>query len=159
MPQFPPFPTWDSLHPMIIHFPIVLLLVSPLFLLISAAAASGEAAGRLAERGGPVDAVLESHEDLATQSEVIFSVLSVVMLGIVALPRILRREETRLTTTWIPLSFLVLYCVGILFVVNTAHAGGRLVHEFGVHAIIPAENNHSIALPDVHESARMDEAK
>jgi uncharacterized membrane protein len=186
MPQFPPFPTWDSLHPMIIHFPIVLLLVSPLFLLISTvlppakgrpymlvallllllgtgslfvAAASGEAAGRLAERGGPVDAVLESHEDLATQSEVIFSVLSVVMLGIVALPRILRREETRLTTTWIPLSFLVLYCVGILFVVNTAHAGGRLVHEFGVHAIIPAENNHSIALPDVHESARMDEAK
>jgi uncharacterized membrane protein len=186
MPQFPPIPTWDSLHPMIIHFPIVLLLVSPLFLLISAAlplpkgrpymlvallllllgtgslflaAASGEAAGRLAERGGPVDAVLESHEDLATQSEIIFSVLSVVLLGLLALPKILRRGETRLTTTWMPLSFLVLYCVGILFVINTAHAGGRLVHEFGVHAIIPAETSQSNTSPDVPGSARMDEEK
>jgi uncharacterized membrane protein len=186
MPQFPPLPTWDSLHPMIIHFPIVLLLVSPLFLLISAAlpspkgrpymlaallllllgtgslflaAASGKEAATLAERGGPIDAVLESHEELAVQTEIVFSVLSAVMLGIFALPRILRREETRLTTTWVPLSFLVLYCVGILFVINTAHAGGRLVHEFGVHAIIPAENSHSNASPDAQESARMDEGK
>jgi uncharacterized membrane protein len=186
MPQFPPFPTWDSLHPMIIHFPIVLLLVSPLLLLISAAlpssksrpymlvallllllgtgslflaAASGKEAATLAERGGPVDAVLEFHEDLATQTEIVFSVLSVVLLGIVVLPRILRREETRLTTTLMPLSFLILYCVGILFVINTAHAGARLVHEFGVRAIIPAENSHSNASPDARESAQMDAGK
>ena len=36
MLQFPPFPTWDSLHPLIIHFPIALLLVCPLFILIGA---------------------------------------------------------------------------------------------------------------------------
>lgn len=184
MPQFPPFPTWDSLHPMVIHFPIVLLLVSPLFFLISAAlppphgrpytlvallllwlgtgslflaAASGHAAALLAERGGSVDAILKSHEEMAMQTEIVFSVLCLVMLAIVALPRMLRREETRLTTTWMPLSFLVLYCVGILFVINTAHAGGRLVHEFCVHAIIPAETSHSNALPNARVSARMDE--
>ena len=36
MLQFPPLPTWDSLHPLIIHFPIALLLLCPLFILISA---------------------------------------------------------------------------------------------------------------------------
>lgn len=184
MPQFPPIPTWDSLHPIIIHFPIVLLLLSPVFALISAAlsppkgkpymivalimlllgtgslflaAATGKAAAELAERGGPVDAVLASHETLAEETEIVFSALSAILLGIVALPRILRREETRLTSTLMPLSFLVLYCAGILLVVNTAHAGARLVHEFGVHAIIPAENDRSSASPVVAESAEMGE--
>lgn len=172
MPQFPPVPTLDSLHPMIIHFPIVLLLLTPLLILISAvlsppkgrpfiivalimlllgtgslfvAASSGEAAARLAERGGPVDAVLASHQSLAEETEIIFSVLSAILLGLIVLPRILHREETRLTATWMPLSFLVLYCAGILLVINTAHAGARLVHEFGVHAIMPAQNDPSIA--------------
>jgi uncharacterized membrane protein len=171
---------------MIIHFPIVLLLLSPLFILISAAlsprngrqymivaliilllgtgslflaAATGEAAAELAERGGPVDAVLASHESLAEETEIVFAVLSVVLLGLVAVPRILRREETRLTTTLMPLSFLVLYCAGIFFVVNTAHAGARLVHEFGVHAIIPAGNGQSGASPAATESAEEGESK
>lgn len=184
MPQFPPFPTWDSLHPMIIHFPIVFLLLSPVFVLISAilsppqcrphmilglimlllgtgslilAAATGEAAAKLAERGGPVDAVLASHESLAKETEIVFSVLTIVLVGIFALPRMLRREETRLTTTLVPISFLVLYGAGILSVVNTAHAGARLVHEFGVHAIIPSENGQSAASPVAAETAEMGE--
>ena len=186
MPQFPPIPTWDSLHPMIIHFPIVLLLLSPILVLISAslsppkggrymiialimllvgtgslflAAATGEAAARLAERSGPVQAALMSHQDFAAETEVIFTVLSAILVGIVALPRILRRDENRLTTTLMPLSFLVLYCTGILFVVNTAHAGARLVHEFGVHAIIPAENSQSSASHVAAESAEMGAGK
>lgn len=186
MPQFPPVPTWDSLHPIIIHFPIVLLLLSPLLILTSAvlppprgrpymivalatlllgtgslflAVASGEAAASLAERGGAVDAVLASHESLAEEAEIVFSVLSAILLGVVALPKILRHEETRLTTTLMPLSFLILCCAGILLVVNTAHAGARLVHEFGVHAIIPAENSHSSASPTAAESAGLDERR
>lgn len=34
--HFPPIPTWDSLHVLIIHFPIALLLLSPLFVVVSA---------------------------------------------------------------------------------------------------------------------------
>lgn len=174
MPQFPPIPTWESLHPLVIHFPIVLLLLSPLFVLISAllspvkgrpymtvaliillmgtlslfvAASSGQAAATLADRGGPVDAVLENHEKLASEAEVIFLGLSAVLLGMVALPRVLRCQETRLTSTLLPLAFLVLYSAGILVVVNTAHVGGRLVHEFGVHAMIPSGGQQSQASP------------
>ncbi|MFP5226403.1 MAG: DUF2231 domain-containing protein, partial [Acidobacteriota bacterium] len=101
--QFPPWPTWDSLHPLIIHFPIALLLLSPLFVLIGAipkpprgrpytiagililllgtsslfiAGSTGHAASELAERGGPVDAVLELHEHMASETQIIFAGLS-----------------------------------------------------------------------------------
>lgn len=170
MIQFPPIPTWDSLHPLIIHFPIVLLLLSPLFILVSAvlspprgqpymiaalgimllgtaslyvSASTGVAAAELADRTDEINGILAAHENLAAETKILFTGLSVILLGMLAIPRLLRRQETRLSSTFMPLAFLALYSVGILFLVNTAHAGGRLVHEFGVHTVIPATNSPS----------------
>jgi uncharacterized membrane protein len=165
MLQFPPLPGWESLHPLAIHFPIVLLLLSPLFVLISAAlpppkgrpymsaallvlllgtasvfvaSSTGKAASDLEERtAGAMKPVLESHEYLASETEVVFTGLSAILTGMLVLPRVLRRQETRLFSTLLPLTFLALYSVGVVFLVNTAHAGGRLVHEFGLHAVMP----------------------
>jgi uncharacterized membrane protein len=166
--QFPPMPTWDSLHPLIIHFPIVLLLLSPLFIVISAvlrppsgrpymiaaiivlllgtaslfiAASTGEAAAELAERGEAMNPVLESHESLASASRIAFSGLTVLLIAIYLLPRFLGREETQFAARYLPLAFLAVYSVGAVLIVNTAHAGGRLVHEFGVHALIPLSSS------------------
>lgn len=171
MLHLPPWPTWDSLHPLIIHFPIVLLLLSPLFIFISAvispaksrpymiaalltlilgtcslfiAGSTGHAASELAERGGAVDAVLEIHESLASTTQIVFAGLSTMLLGIFIVPKVLHREEDRVFSTLLPLAFLSLYSVGILFVVNTAHAGGRLVHEFGIHAMVPVTGQQSL---------------
>ena len=34
MIEFPPIPSWDGLHPLIVHFPIALLLVAPLLVVL-----------------------------------------------------------------------------------------------------------------------------
>lgn len=178
--ELPPLPTWDSLHPLIIHFPIALLLLCPIFILIGAAlspaksrpfmtaamiilllgtlslfisASTGEAASELAERGGSMDKVLAAHEDLASETRMIFSGLSAILVGMFFLPRVLRWQETRLFSTVLPLAFLALYSVGVLFLVNTAHQGGRLVHEFGVHALVPEEASQQQAAPVAARSA------
>ena len=34
--QFPQIPSWDALHPLVIHFPIALLLIAPVFVFVGA---------------------------------------------------------------------------------------------------------------------------
>lgn len=163
MIQLPPIPSWDALHPLIIHFPIGLLLIAPVFIVIGAAlktekgrpyliaalimmvlgtasvfvaVETGEAAGKLAERTPEIKAVLEHHENLAEATQVGFSVLTVIFAAILYVPRLLRRASNRLVGTVLPLVFLVFYGAGMLLLANTAHNGGRLVHEFGVKAMV-----------------------
>jgi uncharacterized membrane protein len=170
--QLPPVPTWDGLHPLIIHFPIVLLLIAPLFVLIGAALSpqqgknflisalvlmllgtastfvaieTGEAAGKIATRTPEINRVLEHHEQLAERTRLIFSILTVVFAAIVLIPRITRRES-RIFSTVVPIVFLLFYGAASLVLANTAHNGGRLVHEFGVQALVaptPGEPAHT----------------
>jgi uncharacterized membrane protein len=178
MPQFPPIPSWDALHPLVIHFPIALLLITPIFILGGAllepvkgrpyliaamallllgtagtfvAVETGEAAGELAERTPAVQQVLETHEALAERTRAVFSVLSVIFVVLVAVPRWTKRADNRMATTVLPLAFLVLYSAGILLLLNTAHNGGRLVHEFGVRAMVAAPVETNAALPTKSE--------
>ena len=170
MLQFPPLPGWDAMHPLLIHFPIVLLLLAPLFVLIGAvlpppknrpymtvaltmlllgtvslflAASSGDEAAELADRAGGVSAVLSTHEALASTCQIPFATLSALFTGVDLWPRLFRRIETRMVSTTAPLVFLAAYSVGLFYLVNTAHAGGRLVHEFGVHAIMPPNSGNT----------------
>ncbi len=175
MLHFPPIPTWDGLHPLIIHFPIALLLVAPIFVVAGAALTpakgrpyliaamilllagtasifiaieTGEAAGKLAERTPGMEQILENHESLAERTQAVFSVLSVIFVALIGVPWLLKRADSRLTTTILPLAFLVLYSAGTMLLVNTAHNGGRLVHEFGVRAMVsPTQVNANASLP------------
>lgn len=164
MIETPPMPSWDGLHPLIVHFPVALLLVAPLLVLFAlvlrahrrglllaalvlmalgtastwVAVETGEAAGKLADRTPEVGAVLEHHEELAESTRAIFTVLTLVFAGMVLAPVLLRREPGETATIALALLFLAVYGAGTLVLANTAHNGGRLVHELGVRSLMPA---------------------
>ncbi|MBK9088235.1 MAG: hypothetical protein IPL90_03975 [Holophagales bacterium] len=164
MIETPPVPSWDGLHPLIVHFPVALLLVAPLLVLLALvlrahrrglllaalvlmavgtattwiAVETGEAAGKLADRTPEVNAVLEHHEELAESTRAIFTVLTLVFAGMVFAPVLLRREPGEVVTVALALLFLLVYGAGTLVLSNTAHNGGRLVHELGVRSLMPA---------------------
>lgn len=159
--ELPRLPSWDGLHPLIVHFPIALLLVAPLFVVLGMtlrrnrpflwaalllmaigtaatfiAVLTGEAAGKLAERTPEIKTVLEHHEALAETTRAVFTGLTVIFAAIVVVPAFVRRLQTRAVTVVLSLVFLVCYGAGVIVLVNTAHNGGRLVHELGVQALI-----------------------
>jgi uncharacterized membrane protein len=157
----PPMPGWDGLHPLIVHFPIALLLVAPLFVLIGAflspekgkpffiaglllmvlgtismfvASSTGEAARRVATKTPQIRAVLEQHEDLAETTEVVFAVLTVAFGALLFVPGILRRQLSRKLGARLLVIFFLGYVAGAVLLADAAHQGGVLVHDFGVRA-------------------------
>jgi uncharacterized membrane protein len=163
-------PDWDALHPLIIHFPIALLLVAPLIILTGiflpakgrtyffitafillalgtvacfVAVSTGSAAGELAERIANAEGVLEQHEELAQTSTAIFSALTAVFGAIVFIPLLFKKELSRTINAVLSLAFLIFYVSGVVVLINTAHQGGMLVHRFGVHAMVASSTNNS----------------
>ena len=161
MPYLALVPSWNGLHPLIVHFPIALLLVAPLFVilgmaigplkgrpfLVSAlvlmalgtssifvAVESGEAASEIVSSNSAGKAVLLQHQNLAETTEVFFTLLTVVLAVLLYVPRLLRRELGPQVNVALLAVFLLFYITAVLFLVNTAHRGARLVHEFGVKA-------------------------
>lgn len=172
--SLPPVPSWDGLHPLIIHFPIALLLAAPLLILIGAfmrpkagrtmmlaafilmllgtisvfvALETGEAAAELADRTPAISAQLERHEHMAETARAVFSVLTVAFGVLLLIPVVMRREFSRAMHTIVPLLFVLAYLGGAMLLVNTAHEGGRLVHEFGVKAIVAGTPSATDAQP------------
>ncbi len=82
--------------------------------------------------------MLEHHEELAESTRAIFTVLTLVFAGMVLAPVLLRREPGEVVTIALALLFLAVYGAGTLVLSNTAHNGGRLVHELGVRSMMPA---------------------
>ena len=83
-----------------------------------------------------VNAILEQHEKLAETSRITFLVLTVsyaALLGLAVYLPLLHRPRFRLPLHGV---FLLVFLSSCVLLANTAHQGGRLVHQFGVHALV-----------------------
>jgi uncharacterized membrane protein len=166
-------PGWNGLHPLIVHFPITLLLVAPLFVVVGGVLApskgrtflisalilmvlgtasvffaieTGEGAGELAGSAPEIRAVLKQHQELAKTTRVLFSLLTLSFAALLFVPTVLGRELGLRVNTALLSAFLIFYATGAVFLVNTASHGGRLVHELGVRAPV-ASNISAPAAP------------
>jgi len=148
------------MHPLVVHFPIALLLIAPVFIalamvwrsrasglvfsafvltLIGAAfavlsTATGNAAEKFAEAVPAAGVVLERHEELAELARNL-SIGSAIVVGIAAVVAVrwqaFARPAPRVFTCGV---LLIVSAVPAVVLANAAHEGGRLVHEFGVRA-------------------------
>lgn len=185
MNVFPPIPGWDGLHPLIVHFPIALLLIAPVLVILGlvfskhskgfflsafvlmalgtiavyVATSTGGAAGELAERMKNVEAVLEQHEELAETTRTIFTALTIIFAAILFLPGLLKKNLGRASSVILNVAFLVFYLAGALVLANTAHQGGRLVHELGVRAMVTTNADNAQTNAKEVKPAEKSEAK
>jgi heme A synthase len=164
----PQLPDWNSLHVLVIHFPIALLLLaSPALLFIAmftpkhakplAAAAglilalgtglcylatqTGEAAEHLAQAQGVMDdqqihATLEKHAQMATQSRNYFTIFTAVFLLYLLVIGTRKDELHPVLNSLLLLLFFAGNAVLALGLGNAAHAGGELVHSYGITALL-----------------------
>jgi uncharacterized membrane protein len=152
-------PAWSHLHPAVIHFPVVLLLVVPavltLGLLWPAQRAGlhtcalgllflGTALACLAVVTGlalPVPATpsvelletLRAHEHLAKGTLLTFAVLALAQALLQALTYLPRTRPSRGVVLILQVAWLLADAGATLPLLRTAHLGGRLVHELDIH--------------------------
>lgn len=156
MTQLPPIPQWSSLHPLIVHFPIVLFLLLPLLMIAAGMSRkttnhaflvaafvlmvlatgflyltyfTGDAIAAASEDGSTVGAVIKHHCSLAGYTVSAFTLATTLFAVALLVRRVMRLEDMRDLTPWIPISFLVFYALGVFWLVLTAHQGATLAHE------------------------------
>ena len=161
MTQLPMFPSWNGLHPLMIHFPIVLFLLAPVFSLcaaftradrrntflaatllvmvlgcasIYASFETGLAARALMHQTGEAVTIAERHRELADLARSGFT-MATLLFGLTLLIRTVFRVNMYELTAVLPLGSVVFYGLGLFWLINAAYNGERLVHEYGVNGI------------------------
>ena len=162
-PLLPPIGPWSSVHPVIVHLPIGILVVSGIWVglgvlpsaklraldlcgLILAwvgtiaawvTVEAGEAAAAVAPKTDEIAAAIGRHAFLADLTRGVFAALAVLYAIVVLVPRLRKKELPPVAHVLVRGAFGLLYLGGIILIAWTGHRGGVLVHVLGVRALIP----------------------
>ncbi len=107
------------------------------------ASEAGEASAQLVIRTPQISELLQRHQEYASTVRLVYTILTIVYALVLFAPAALPKLKLLLK----PLPPLVPFAAQVVFILiylgcgvilaNTGHLGGRLVHEFGVHVLVP----------------------
>ena len=149
---------WGSLHPVIVHAPVALLFIAPLFILIGLssqksakifyicafillltgtlsiylAVSTGERASEHLQLSSDAIKTLELHDRLGMVMRLNFTILTSIFLTYLILNSFFIRKFSPKIHRWGITLFLIIYACHLLLLINTAHQGGKLVHHHGI---------------------------
>jgi uncharacterized membrane protein len=153
----PTFPGWDGIHALLIHFPLTLFFLAPVFALMAAfsraanrrafltltlilmlfgtistyvAFEAGEAAA-IADLSQEAKAIIERHREFADLTRSSFTVAT-LLFGLTAVICMFFHLGVRELTSILPLGAAAFYLLGLFWLIQAARLGEKLVHEFGV---------------------------
>lgn len=75
---------------------------------------------------------------LYSEAWIIFTGLTAIYIAVIVMPSLLHRRSSRLFSTVLPLSFLVLYSAGTVFLLHTVNGAAGTTHGPGAPAQAPA---------------------
>lgn len=158
--SLPAIPSWENLHPLMVHFPLVLLTIAGVPLLLSLvwskqrttllfitaimflagtisaflALSTGDAAEHAVKLSKEVHKLAHKHEEMAELTRNVFIVVTLLSVGLViAAKKVGTGKKTKFVVIGSVLAVLG-WAFGSLALANTGHLGATLVHEYGVHA-------------------------
>jgi|SRR5450631_99887 uncharacterized membrane protein len=155
-------PGWDGIHSLLIHFPLTLFFLAPVFVLFAsltkattrrmffisaltvmlfgitstyAAFEAGQTAAASVTEAGEVRTVMERHHELASLALTSLTAAT-LFFGLTLLICTCFHLHLHELTGVLPLGSVVFYTLGLFWLINTAYHGERLVHEFGVGSVV-----------------------
>ncbi|MBO6514402.1 MAG: hypothetical protein JJ974_10600 [Phycisphaerales bacterium] len=166
--MLPPIPPFEAYHPLVVHFPIAMLLSAWLPLILGfflkghkehqdstkywwiatllwvgigvtgvmASVSTGDAAEEIAiVTTDAAKSVLEEHERTAIYTRILSIITFLALLSAFILRYTINAKKP---VVIIAIAITALfYAATTIFLINTAHQGGLLVHQHGIHAPIP----------------------